>query len=73
MRQPSTHHLRKFIDLARNATGPGNRMIENELIRGVRDELMEHMLYSTELQRLLDISKQNQSQAVTVQIQAEDF
>jgi hypothetical protein len=47
--------------------------VDNELIRGVRDELMEHMLYSTELQRLLDNCKQDQSAAVTVQIQAEDF
>jgi hypothetical protein len=47
--------------------------VDNELIRGVRDELMEHMLYSTELQRLLDSCKQDQASAVTVQIQAEDF
>lgn len=74
MRQPNTFYTRKFIDVAKTANGSGQKVIDNEVIRGVRDELLEHMLYVTELERLLHLAKQSATnQNITVEIRSEDF
>lgn len=74
MRQPSTFYTRKFLDLAKAAVSNGRMVVENETIRGVRDEIMELMLYSNELERQLAVCKAAAlEQNINVEIRSEDF
>ena len=74
LRQPNTFYTRKFLDIAKAAVSNGRMVVEHETIRGVRDEIMEMMLYSNDLERQLAACKAAaMDQDINIEIKSQDF
>jgi len=73
MRQPSTHHIREFVNRGQNVSNNG-LVLDKETIVNVTRELVDLLAHLMELQnQIVDLRESAENAVIEVQLVGESF